>query len=71
MKAQGASPGWGRRPAHPALKGRNLAGDADSMGESHSVPPFQGGAHRGWAIGFHPSGTPSVTSTRGRKKAAG
>jgi hypothetical protein len=49
-----------------------MAGDADSMGESRSVPPFQGGVHWGripralpWAIGFRPSGAPSVTVRRG------
>jgi hypothetical protein len=45
MKAQGASPG--AAAPDPAPKGRNLAGDVDSMGESRSVPPFQGGVHRG------------------------
>ena len=40
LKAQGASPG--AAAPYPALKGRNLAGDADCMGESRSVPALTG-----------------------------
>ena len=55
MKAQGASPG--AAAPYPALKGRYIAGDADSMAGSRSVPPFQGGVHRkpiaqGVALGY-------------------
>jgi len=69
MKAQGASPGWGAAP-HPALKGRHMAGDADRLGESRPAPSGRGSLGRipralPWAIGFRPSGAPSVTLRRG------
>jgi hypothetical protein len=43
--AQDESPGrqpWGAAAPHPALKGRHLAGDANSMGEGRSVPALTG-----------------------------
>ena len=48
-----------------------MAGDAESMGEGGAAPPLRGGVHYGripralpWAVGFRPSGAPSVTLPR-------